>query len=56
MSIIAGAIVVTRHGRTTPLQRWSDHDFYAALLAFGVLPSAAAAAAKGLITVKTRAS
>jgi hypothetical protein len=55
MSTVNGAIVVTRHGRTTPLQRWTDHDFYAALVVFGARESVAAAAAKGLITVKTRA-
>ncbi len=53
MSIALGAIVVTRAGRTIPIQRWTDNEYYAALRAFGARESVAAAAAAGLITVKT---
>lgn len=56
MSITLGNVVVTRHGRIVPIQTWTDNDYYHALRAFGARESVAAAAAAGLITVKTGAS
>lgn len=51
MTVQLGHIVVTRHGRTIPIQRWTDNDYYQALKAFGAREAVAAAAAKGLITI-----
>ncbi len=50
MTMHLGSIVVVRHGRTIPIQRWTDDHYYHALRAFGARESVAAAAARGLIT------
>lgn len=56
MTIQLGHIVVTRHGRTIPIQRYTDNHYYAALKAFGAREAIAAAAAAKLITVNVRTS
>jgi len=56
MTIHLGHIVVQRHGRVIPIQRWTDNEYYAALRAFGAREAVAAAAAKGIITVTLKAS
>ena len=56
MAVSCGALVVTTHGRTVPIQPLTDDHYYQALRVFGVKPSAAAAAAKGLITLNVKVS
>ena len=53
IAVVDGYIVVQRPGRRTiPIQPMNEMSYYAALLAFGIKDSVAAAAAKGLITVR----
>jgi hypothetical protein len=52
IAIRDGALTVTRHGRTVQLQAITDESYFHALRAFGARESVAAAASKGLITVK----
>lgn len=47
-----GWIWVTKAGRRVQIQRITDESFYHALVVYGARESVAAAAAKGLITVK----
>ena len=56
MEIIGASIVVTRHGRAIPIARFTQHEYFTALLASGVLPSVAAAATRNLITVNLKRS
>lgn len=55
IAIRDGRMTVTRMGRTTQIQRLNDDSYYQALRAFGARESTAAAAAAGLITMKTGA-
>jgi len=55
MSIVGAAIVVTRAGRTIKVARFTQHEYFTALIASGVLPSVAAAATRNLITVNMKA-
>lgn len=54
MSISCNQLVIQRHGRTVALQAYTDAHYYAALRAFGAREARAAAAAKGLITIKIK--
>lgn len=54
MEIIGASIVVTRHGRRVPVARFTQYEYFAALVLCGVLPSVAAAATRNLITVSMK--
>lgn len=56
MSLQLGHIVVTRHGRTTRIQRCTDEQQYQALRIFGVRESVAAAVTARLVTINLKAS
>lgn len=56
MSIHLGSIVIERGKRSITLQPMNDNIYYGALRAFGVRESVAAAATRGLITVKIGAN
>ena len=52
--LIDGRMTVRRAERRIFIQTFTELDYHRALLAFNVMPSAAAAAAKGLITIPVR--
>jgi hypothetical protein len=56
MTIIGSNICIQSHGRELPIARFTQVDYFRALVVFGVLPSFAAAATRNLITVKLRAA
>jgi hypothetical protein len=55
ISILDGRMTITRCGRVIFIQLITDESYYLALKAFGARESTAAAAAAGLITMKTGA-
>ena len=56
IELIEEQLTVMRHGRRILIQTVTEADYYRALLAFGVRPVEAAAATKGLITLKLKAT
>lgn len=54
MTLTNAHICVTTHGRTVAIQRYTSADYAASLRKFGASENAAAAAARGLITVSTK--
>jgi hypothetical protein len=56
MTIIGSNIVVSRFGRELPIARFSQVDYFRALVAFGVKPSYAAAATRNIVTIRLRAA
>jgi len=54
ITIVDGWAYVTKQGRAIPIQRVNEETFFHALRAYGAREAAAAAAAKGLITISMK--
>jgi hypothetical protein len=55
MQISGNHICVSRFGRELPIARFTQVDYFRALVAFGVLPSFAAAATRNVVTIRIKA-
>jgi len=51
MEIVGASIVVKRPGRAIPVARFTQLEYFTALVAFNVTPAQAAAATRNIITV-----
>jgi hypothetical protein len=54
MEIIGTAIVVRRPGRAIPVARFTQLEYFTALVAFNISPAQAAAATRNLITITVK--